>query len=67
MDTIFCMLSKNQSRKTYHFFMGSTFYINTINLKADMIERKRFAMCKLAKEINMKYETNVSAEQANVY
>lgn len=29
---------------TYHFFMGSTFYIYTINLKPDRIGRKLFVM-----------------------
>lgn len=29
---------------TYHFFMGSTFYIYTINLKTNTIQRKLFVM-----------------------
>lgn len=41
---IFCTPIKNQNGMTYHFFMGSTFYIYTINLKTDMIGRKLFVM-----------------------
>lgn len=53
---------------TYHFFMGSTFYIYTINLKTDTIGRKWFAMCKLVNEINIKASMKqMSAEKVNVY
>lgn len=53
---------------TYHFFMGSTFYIYTINLKPDMIGRKLFVMCKLLNKININASMKqMSVEKVNVY
>lgn len=53
---------------TYHFFMGSTFYIYTINLKPDMIGRKLLAKRKVVNEINIKASIKqMFVEKVNVY